>query len=89
MIRIYSPADQRRILEQHMRQAAYRTMTLTHRKMHELMKLAIDRAMAKEALEAYGDSMFHQSFDELEQETREELADAFNRQAVYSWKERG
>lgn len=88
-IRIYTPQQQRAILERHIKSAAYRTLALTNRKMDDLMRLAVERAMSQEALAAYGDSMFHQSLSELERETWEELADAFNRQAVYEAKEKG
>jgi hypothetical protein len=88
-IKTYTLAEQQQILSEYMKRGAYRTMALTYRKMDALMRLALERAAAPEAYDKYGDTMFHQSLPELERETWEELADAFNRQAVYDAKERG
>lgn len=88
-IRTYTLADQQRILAAHIRAGVYRTISLAYRKMDPIMSLALERAAAPEAFDKYGDTMFHQSLDELERETIEEIADAFNRQAVYEARERG
>lgn len=85
----YSPEQQRAVLASHLRAGAYRTMALLHRRMDQLIDLALERAMSDEALAKYGDAMFHQSFPELTRETLEELADALNRQAVYDARAKG
>jgi hypothetical protein len=88
-IKVYTVAEQQRILREHMRFGAFRTLALLGRKMHAMGELALERAAAPEAVEKYGDAMFHQSLSELERETWEELADALNRQAVYDARAKG
>lgn len=88
-IQTYTVAEQLQFLRDGMLRGAYRTMSLAYRKQRELAELALARAASVEAVEQYGDNMFHQTFRELERETMEELADAFNRQAVYEMKAKG
>ena len=87
-IKTYTRYEQERILRKYNVQATYRMTALLHRKRDLLAELAIERAMGL-GFDRYGSSMFQQSYDELERETLEELADGINRQCVYSARERG
>jgi hypothetical protein len=84
----YDPAEQERLIRSAMPTAVYRTSCLLHRKMDEMIKLALRRGITL-GIEEYGDESFHKNCDKLEWETMEELADAIFYQAIYHLKEEG
>jgi hypothetical protein len=84
-IKTYTLEEQLRICAKYEKQAVYRTACLLNRCQNELLALSTERMIP--GYDEYQDVMFHQSLSELERETREELADALNRQKVYSWRE--
>jgi len=87
-LKIYTRREQENILRQYSVQATYRMAALLHRKRDLLHVMMIERAMGL-GYDQYGSAMFNQSFEELERETLEELADGLNRQSIYSAKEKG
>lgn len=87
-IRVYSEAEQRRLLENHIRRGVWRSISLIHRKHVEIEGLAITRAMGV-GLQDYGDRLFHLSREEIDTEAMDEAADLAVYEAVYDMRENG
>lgn len=87
-MKTYTPAEQERLLREHMRQGSFRAMALFGRKQHEIEQLMLERAMGV-GLEEYGDAAFHKSLDVLDRESMEEAADLVLYETVYNMRERG
>lgn len=87
-MKTYTPAEQERLLREHMRQGSFRAMVLFSRKQHEIEQLMLERAMGV-GLEEYGDSAFHKTLDQLDRESMEEAADLVLYETVYNMRERG
>lgn len=87
-VKVYTPEEQYRLLEKHMRRGVWRSLSLLHRKHVDIEKLMLERTMSL-GLEQYGDVMFHQTKDTLDRESMEEAADMVAREAVYDMIETG
>lgn len=87
-MKVYTPNEQKRLLEDYARQGSFRALALLGRKQYEIEQLMVERAMSV-GIDEYGDGAFHKTLDQLDRESMEEAADLVMYEAVYSMRERG
>lgn len=87
-VKVYSPGEQKRLLQPVLRQGSMRAIALLGRRQWEIEKLALARGLGI-GVEEYGDASFHKSLVDLDRESMEEAADLVWYESIYSLKENG